>query len=86
MYYKTAIGAAEAARELTEALGYQVCENDWTTQIVHGGIHNRLRPSVGMNHSYSIALLKNDKPQRKCLQISLYGMPSGKFELVNYVN
>lgn len=86
MYYKTAIGAAEAARELTEALGYQVCENDWTTQIVHGGRYNRLRPSVGMNHSYSISLLKNDKPQRKCLQISLYGMPSGKFELVNYVN
>lgn len=86
MYYKTAIEAAEAARELTEALGYQVCENDWTTQIVHGGRHNRLRPSVGMNHSYSISLLKNDKPQRKCLQISLYGMPSGKFELVNYVN
>ncbi len=86
MYYKTAIGAAEAARELTEALGYQVCENDWTTQIVHGGRHIRLRPAIETYHCFSIALLKNDKPQRKCLQISLYGMPSGKFELVNYVN
>ena len=41
--YKTAIGAAEAARNITEALGYQVCEDDWYTQIVHGGRYNRLR-------------------------------------------
>ena len=31
-------------------------------------------------------LLKNGKPQRKSLQISVFGMDSGSYELTHYIN
>jgi len=86
IYFDTASGAADYARENTEKRGYEIDEDDWNTQITFGGKYNRLRPGEGKTHSYSIGLLKNGKPQRKALQISLYGMPSGKFELTHYIN
>lgn len=86
MYYKTASSAVDAARENIEFRGYKVCEDDWRTKIAHGGRYNRLRPSTGEYHSFTISLFKNDKPQRKCLHITLYGMASGNFELVSYLN
>ena len=86
MYYKTASEAADVARQNIESRGYKVCEDDWRTQIAHGGRYNRLRPPVGVSHSFTISLFKNDKPQRKCLHITLYGMNSGRFELVDYLN
>lgn len=86
IYFDTASGAADYARENAEKRGYEIDEDDWNTQITFGGKYNRLRPGEGKTHSYSIGLLKNGKPQKKALQISLYGMPSGKFELTHYIN
>jgi hypothetical protein len=51
-----------------------------------GGKYSRSRPGVGKTHTFTIGLLRNGKPQRKALQISVYGMESGKFELTNYIN
>ena len=51
-----------------------------------GGRYGRLRPGVGETHKFSISLIKNDKPQKKNLNISLYGMESGKYELTYYIN
>jgi hypothetical protein len=85
-YFKTAGEAVEFAKTLTEKKGFVIDEGDWNNQITHGGVYGRLRPSVGETHSFIIGLLKNNKPQRKGLSISLYGMDSGKFELVNYIN
>jgi hypothetical protein len=51
-----------------------------------GGRYSRMRPGVGKMHSFSIGLLKDGKPQRKNLNISLYGMESGKFELTFYIS
>ena len=85
-YFNTASQAVDYARKMIEKRGFEIDEDDWNTSIVQGGKYNRLRPGVGKTHSYSIGLLKNGKPQRKELQISLYGMPSGNYELTYYVN
>jgi hypothetical protein len=85
-YFKAAYEAAEYAREMAEKKGYEIDEDDWQTQIGMGGKHNRLRPGVGKTHSFSVGLTKNGKPQRKALNISLYGMDSGSYELTYYIN
>lgn len=85
-YFKTASEAADYAREMAEKKGYEVDEDSWHTQIVTGGRYNRLRPGVGKTHSFIIDLLKNGKPQRKALSISIYGMDSGNYELTTYIN
>jgi len=85
-YFKAAYEAAEYAREMAEKKGYEIDEDDWQTQIGMGGKHNRLRPGVGKTHSFTVGLTKNGKPQRKALNISLYGMGSGSYELTYYIN
>jgi len=85
-YFKAAYEAAEYAKKQAEKRGFQVDEDDWQTQIGFGGKYNRMRPSVGKTHSFSIGLTKNGKPQRKNLNISLYGMDSGQYELTHYIN
>ena len=85
-YYKTASAAVDDARKFAEKKGYKIDEDDWQSQIVMGGRYSRLRPGKGKTHDFSIKLLKNGKPQKKMLQISLYGMASGHFELTNYIN
>lgn len=85
-YFRTASEAAEYARSMAEKKGYEIDENDWHSQIALGGKYNRLRPGVGKTHSFIVQLLKNGKPQRKALSISLYGMGSGNYELTTYIN
>jgi hypothetical protein len=85
-YFKTASEAAEYAKKQVEKKGFQVDEDDWQSQIGFGGKYSRMRPSVGKTHSFSIGLIKNGKPQRKALHISLYGMNSGQYELTHYIN
>ena len=86
IYFKTATEAVAYARTQTEKRGFQIDDEDWHSQITMGGRYSRTRPSVGKTHSFSVGLLKGGKPQRKNLNISLYGMESGKFELTFYIN
>lgn len=86
IYFKTATEAVMFARTQAEKKGYQIDDEDWNSQITLGGKYNRTRPSVGKTHSFSVGLLKGGKPQRKNLNISLYGMESGKFELNYYIS
>ena len=46
----------------------------------------RSRPAVGDTHTFTVGILKDGKPQRKALTFSVYGMPSGNYELVAYIN
>jgi hypothetical protein len=85
-YFKAAYEAAEYAKEMAEKKGYQIDGDDWQTQIGFGGKYGRLRPGVGKTHSFSVGLTKNGKPQRKALNISLYGLDSGNYELTHYIN
>lgn len=86
MYFESATAAVEHATSQAKMKGFIVDENDLFTQIACGGRYNRLRPSVGNYHSFQIGLTKVGKKQSKCLSITIYGMASGKFELVDYIN
>jgi hypothetical protein len=85
-YFKTASAAVEFARTKAEDRGFEIDDQDWNSEITMGGKYGRLRPAEGKTHSFSVGLIKNDKPQKKNLNISLYGMESGKFELTHYIN
>ena len=85
-YFKSFTQAVEYARKATEKRGFTIDEDDWQTQIAFGGKYTRSRPSKGKTNSFTVGLLKNGKPQRKSLQISVFGMPSGNYELTQYIN
>ena len=54
--------------------------------ILSVSITDEKEPLLLPTNSFSVGLLKGGKPQRKNLNISLYGMESGKFELTYYIN
>jgi len=85
-YFNSFTDAVNYARKATEKRGFEINEDDWQTQIALGGKYSRSRPSVGKTNTFSVGLLKGGKPQRKNLNISVYGMESGKFELTFYIN
>ena len=85
-YFKSFTQAVEYARKATEKRGFTIDEDDWQTQIAFGGKYTRSRPSKGKTNSFTVGLLKNGKPQRKSLQISVFGMSSGNYELTQYIN
>jgi hypothetical protein len=85
-YFKSFTQAVEYARKVTEKRGFTIDEDDWQTQIAFGGKYSRSRPSKGKTNSFTVGLLKNGKPQRKSLQISVFGMDSGSYELTQYIN
>jgi hypothetical protein len=85
-YFNSFTAAASAAREYAMKKKYEIDEDEWQTQVALGGGYNRARPGIGKTHSFSVGLLRNGKPQRKGLHFSVYGMASGKYELVVYVS
>jgi hypothetical protein len=85
-YFNSFTDAVAYARKATEKRGFEIDEDDWQSQIALGGKYTRSRPGIGKSNSFSIGVLKSGKPQRKNLNISVYGMESGKFELTHYIN
>ena len=85
-YFNSFTDAVSHARKVAEKKGFEIDENDWQSQIALGGKYSRSRPGVGKTNTFTVGLLKGGKPQRKALQISVYGMESGKFELTHYIN
>jgi len=85
-YFNSSSDAVQYAKEQTEKRGFQIDSQDWFTKINLGGKYSRLRPKVDEYKTFILGLSKNGKEQNKCLSITLYGMPSGKFELTFYIN
>jgi hypothetical protein len=85
-YFNSFTDAVSYARKAAEKRGFEINEDDWQTQIALGGKYSRSRPSAGKTNTFSVGVLKGGKPQRKNLNISVYGMESGKFELTYYIN
>ncbi len=85
-YFKSFTDAVEFARKKKKKRGFTIDEDDWQSQIAFGGKYSRSRPSKGKTNSFTVGLLKKGKPQRKSLQISVFGMPSGSYELTHYIN
>ena len=75
-YFETQAGALESAEEYATNKGYTV---NW-------GSINPEHVAYGQTVSYSVELTKDGTPARKMLQISLYRMESGRYELTNYIN
>jgi len=75
-YFETQAGALQSAEEYATYKGYTV---NWESI-------NPEHVAYGQTVSYSVELMKDGMPARKMLQISLYRMESGKYELTNYIN
>lgn len=80
IYHETLSSALEFAKEKAEKAGYEIDEDDMFNTFGTGGV------GYGETKSGIISLYKNGKPARKGLAISIYRMPSGKYELTSYVN
>jgi len=78
IYFETLSGALDYAVKKAEAKGYQVDENE-QFQFGIGGI------SYGQTKSYNFSLTKDELPTRRVLVVSMYRMPSGRYELTSYV-
>src|SRR6056300_803698 len=85
VYHKSFTDADDEARKFAEKRGFEIDEDDWQSQIAMGGKNVRSRPSVGKDTRFTVGLLKGGKPQRKALQIQVYGMKNG-YELNAYIN
>jgi hypothetical protein len=75
-YFETQAGALQSAEEYATHKGYTV---NWESI-------NPEHVAYGQTVSYSVELMKDGMLARKMLQISLYRMESGKYELTNYIN
>ncbi len=74
-FFDTQAGALESAEEYANHKGFTVNWESITPE------HVAYEKTV----QYHVELLKDGKPLKKMLQISLYRMPSGKYELTNYI-
>jgi len=81
-YFKTFTAAVQYAESYTKKKGYEIDEDDWAQQITLG----RGKPGVGKTFKASIELIKNGKPSKKNLQMQVYGMDSGNYELTFYIS
>lgn len=81
VYHNTYSSAVDAALEYARSRGYEVVEDDVWDQISVGPA----KPKDGVTNRASIGLTKDGKPQRKMLQIQIYGM-GNKYELNAYIN
>jgi len=86
-YFDSFTSAAQAARNMAEKKGYEIDEESWQDEVAMGGKNLRSRPSVGKYTKFSVSLIKNGKPQKnRALFFTVYGMPSGKYELTAYIS
>ena len=85
VYHKSFTEAAQEARMMAEKRGFEINEDDWHSQITLGGKNLRSRPGEGKTTTFTVGLSKDGKPQRKALQIQVYGMKNG-YELNAYIN
>jgi hypothetical protein len=85
-YFETLSQALDVVREYATKLGYEVNEQDMWYQFGTGGI------GYEESKSANIGLLKNGEPildkrgkeMNRFIRVSIYRMPSGKYELTMY--
>ena len=82
VYHKDFSTAVQYAKREVEKKGYEIDDDEWFRKVASGP----RKPSVGKTNSYNIELMKNGKPTKQRLQMQVYGMDSGKYELNMYVS
>ena len=81
VYHNSYTSAINTALEYAEKQGYEYDQEETASKIGMGP----KKPSEGKTNRISIGLTKNGKPQNKQLNIQVYGMGDGKYELNTYV-
>ena len=81
VYHNTYTSAINAALEYAESRGYEYDKEETSDKIGLGP----KKPEEGKTNKFSISLTKDGKPQRKNLQIQVYGM-GNKYELNCYIS
>ena len=76
VYFETMSEALNEAFESTKFKGYEIIDENHFYEPV----------SYGQTNNITLELIKDGRLQRKCLQIQLYRMDSGKYELNYYIN
>lgn len=79
-YFETLSGALDEVRKVADSRGFELDEDEIFRQFGTGGI------GYGETKRGSLTITKNGKEQRKMLQVVIYRMDSGKYELVTYIN
>ena len=78
LYHKSFTSAEiEEARKVAEKKGFEIDEENWTTEVAFGGKYKRARPSVGKSNSFSVALIKERKTTTQAFTLS--GIRNGKW-------
>lgn len=80
VYHKSYTSAIDAALEYAEDQGFTYDKEETATKIGMGP----KKPGDGFTNRFTITLYKDDKEQKKALQISVYGM-GDKYELNTYI-
>lgn len=87
IYFDSYTAALNAARAKAEKRGYTIDEDDWNAKVTHGFPG---RPDEGNTTNIRIHLLKDGKPAKPMLIISVYGrqtsLMKNSFELTSYVS
>jgi hypothetical protein len=81
VYHETYTSAINSALQYANDRGYEYDDNEVAQAIGFGP----RKPDIGKYNRFTITLYKNDKQQRKALQIQVYGMETG-YELNAYIN
>jgi hypothetical protein len=78
IYHETMLNAISAAVKYANDKGYDVIENDimW----------NGMPYETYQTKLYQLINLAKKTLDKKCLNISLYRMPTGRYELTTYIN
>ena len=80
--HKTFTSAVQEALKVADKAGYEVDEDDYFHTVATGP----KKPSEGKTNKYSVALTKRGKPQKKALQIQIYGKGKHGYELNCYIS
>jgi hypothetical protein len=81
IYHPSYSSAVQHALSQAEKQGFTVDMDDYTQQVAFGP----KKPSAGKTNSFSITLMdKSGKISKKKLQMQVYGMEGGKYELNMY--
>ena len=82
LYHNSFSAAVQHAMKQVQKKGYEIDEDDWQRKVASGPS----KPSAGKTNRYTVNLMKNGKPVKQKLQMQVYGMDSGKYELNMYVS
>ena len=81
IYHKTYTSAIKTALKYANIRGYEYDEDEVATRVGFGP----RKPDAGNTNKFTITLYKDGKELRKTLQIQVYGMESGNYELNTYI-